>query len=241
MAWVLGSAGLANLFRPRRERPLTFPMMIVVSWSGMRGILSLAAALAIPHAIGGGKSFPARDLIVFLTFSAIVITLLVQAVTLRPLMRAIGLENDAAELPGETAARREMAVAALKALRRSAREATHGAAAAAALRALTDQYRAEAPTDVASYDPAARRRGGRRRRRRRRPAAAAAADAQPLRGQRRGLPQAAAGTRSCRAQRGVSGMSAAARAGPLAFARERETLCAARAGPSRRAGGMGHS
>lgn len=155
MAWVLGSAGLANLFRPRRERPLTFPMMIVVSWSGMRGILSLAAALAIPHAIGGGESFPARDLIVFLTFSAIVITLLVQAVTLRPLMRAIGLENDAAELPGETAARREMAVAALKALRRSAREATHGAAAAAALRALTDQYRAEAPTDVASYDPAA--------------------------------------------------------------------------------------
>jgi CPA1 family monovalent cation:H+ antiporter len=121
----------------------------------MRGILSLAAALAIPHTIGGGEPFPARDLIVFLTFSAIVITLLVQAVTLRPLMRAIGLENDAAELPGETAARREMAIAALKALRRSEREASHGAAATAALRALADQYRAEAPTDVATYDPAA--------------------------------------------------------------------------------------
>ncbi|MGD0720110.1 MAG: Na+/H+ antiporter [Roseiarcus sp.] len=155
IAWVLGSAALANLLRPSRERPLTFPMMVVVSWSGMRGILSLAAALAIPHAIGGGEPFPGRDLIVFLTFSAIVVTLLVQAVTLKPLMRGIGLEGDADVLPGETAARREMAVAALKALRRYGRESPLGAAATAALQALSDQYRAEAPADASVYDPAA--------------------------------------------------------------------------------------
>jgi CPA1 family monovalent cation:H+ antiporter len=155
VAWVLGSASLVNLFARGREQPMTFPMMVVVSWSGMRGMLSLAAALAIPREIGDGSQFPGRDLIVFLTFSAIVITLLLQSITLKPLMRAIGLDNDAGTLPGETAARREMAAAALRALRRSAKEPTHGPAATAALKALTAQYLAEAPADNAHYDPAA--------------------------------------------------------------------------------------
>jgi len=155
MAWVLGSASLANLFRPAAERPMTFPMMIVVSWSGMRGMLSLAAALAIPHTIADGSDFPARDLIVFLTFAAIVITLLLQSATLRPLMRAIGLENDEQALPGETVARREMAAAALKALRRSAKAPALRPAAAASLKALTAQYLAEAPVETDVYDPAA--------------------------------------------------------------------------------------
>jgi CPA1 family monovalent cation:H+ antiporter len=155
MAWVLGSASLANLFRPAAERPMTFPMMVVVSWSGMRGILSLAAALAIPRETAGGAEFPGRDLIIFLTFSAIVITLLLQSATLKPLMRAIGLENDTLNLPGETAARREMAAAALKVLRRSAREPSLESAAAASLKALSAQYLAEAPADVDVYDPAA--------------------------------------------------------------------------------------
>ena len=154
MVWILGSASLANLLRPAVERPMTFPMMVVVSWSGMRGILSLAAALAIPHAIADGSDFPARDLIIFLTFAAIVITLVVQSVTLKPLMRAIGLENDSQSLPGETTARREMAVAALKVLRRWARDPSLTPAAAASLKALTAQYLAEAPADVEIYDPA---------------------------------------------------------------------------------------
>jgi Na+/H+ antiporter len=154
MAWVLGSTSLANLFRPVEERPMTFPMMVVVSWSGMRGILSLAAALAIPHTIGGGGEFPGRALIVFLTFSAIVITLLLQSITLKPLMRAIGLESDAQDLTGETAARREMAVVALKTLRRRTRECPPGTAVDA-LKALSAQYLAEAPAAAKSYDPAA--------------------------------------------------------------------------------------
>jgi monovalent cation/hydrogen antiporter len=155
VAWVLGSAALANLFRSHQERPLTFPMMAIVSWSGMRGMLSLAAALAIPQTIGGGEAFPARELIIFLTFAAIVITLLLQAVTLKPLMRAIGLESESNALPGEIAARREMAVAALKALRRRAREPSLSAAAAASLKALSAQYFAEAPASAEAYDPAA--------------------------------------------------------------------------------------
>ena len=155
MAWILGSATLANLFKPVLERPMTFPMMVVISWSGMRGMLSLAAALAIPHTIAGDEPFPARDLIVFLTFSAIVVTLILQSATLKPLMRAIGLESDEESLPGETAARREMAVAALKVLRRSGRQALPGSAAAVSLKALTAQYLAEAPPDALVYDPAA--------------------------------------------------------------------------------------
>lgn len=154
MVWVLGSASLANLLSPAEERPVTFPMMIVVSWSGMRGMLSLAAALAIPHMIGGGEAFPGRNLIVFLTFSAIVTTLIVQSVTLKPLMRAIGLENDQQNLPGEAAARREMAVAALRVLRRYSRKAALGPEAAA-LKALSAQYLAEAPPNALVYDPAA--------------------------------------------------------------------------------------
>ena len=155
MVWVLGSATLANLFRPAAERPMTFPMMIVVSWSGMRGMLSLAAALAIPRTTADGADFPARDLIVFLTFAAIVITLLLQSATLKPLMRAIGLESDEQALPGETAARREMAAAALKVLRRGARNPALEPAAAASLKALTAQYLAEAPAETQAYDPAA--------------------------------------------------------------------------------------
>jgi len=154
VVWVLGSASLANFFlSPAEERSMTFPMMVVVSWSGMRGMLSLAAALAIPQTIGDGEPFPGRDLIVFLAFSAIVATLILQSTTLKPLMRAIGLEGDERNLPGETAARREMAVAALRVLRRSARAPSLGAAAAASLKALSAQYLAEAPAD-AVYDPA---------------------------------------------------------------------------------------
>jgi NhaP-type Na+/H+ or K+/H+ antiporter len=118
-------------------------------------MLSLAAALAIPRTIADGSEFPARDLIVFLTFAAIVITLLLQSATLKPLMRAIGLENDEQALPGETVARREMAAAALKVLRRSAREPSLEPAAAASLKALSVQYLAEAPAETGTYDPAA--------------------------------------------------------------------------------------
>jgi monovalent cation/hydrogen antiporter len=155
MAWILGSSTLANIFTPPAERRLSLPMMLVISWSGMRGMLSLAAALAIPPTIGGGDPFPARDLIVFLTFAAIVVTLILQSITLKPLMRAIGLESDDQTLPGETGARREMGAIALKVLRRQVREAHPGSAAAASLNALLAQYVAEASTAESVFDSAA--------------------------------------------------------------------------------------
>ncbi|HEX5974441.1 MAG TPA: Na+/H+ antiporter [Rubrobacteraceae bacterium] len=68
--------------------------LLVMSWSGMRGAVSLAAALAVPLSTGAGDPFPGRDLIVFLTFSVILATLVLQGLTLGPLIAALRLEGD---------------------------------------------------------------------------------------------------------------------------------------------------
>jgi CPA1 family monovalent cation:H+ antiporter len=60
----------------------------VVAWCGMRGTVSLAAALALP------AGFPRRDLVLFIAFGVVVGTLVIQGLTLRPLMRWLGLEQD---------------------------------------------------------------------------------------------------------------------------------------------------
>ena len=83
-------------------------------WSGMRGAVSLAAALAVPMTIQGGDPFPRRDLILFLTFSVILATLVLQGLTLGPLVSALRLrdDDDAGKL-AELQARLEGARAAL--------------------------------------------------------------------------------------------------------------------------------
>jgi CPA1 family monovalent cation:H+ antiporter len=76
-------------FRP--PRPMLRPTVgsgLVISWAGMRGIVSLAAALALPAA------FPFRDLIVFTAFSVVLGTLVIQGLTLAPLLRALNLQDD---------------------------------------------------------------------------------------------------------------------------------------------------
>jgi NhaP-type Na+/H+ or K+/H+ antiporter len=76
-------------FRP--PRPMLRPTIgsgLVISWAGMRGIVTLAAALALPRA------FPYRDLIVLSAFSVVLGTLVVQGMTLKPLLRALDLHDD---------------------------------------------------------------------------------------------------------------------------------------------------
>jgi monovalent cation/hydrogen antiporter len=63
----------------------------IVAWSGMRGIVSLAAALALPIMIDAKHAFPHRDLIIFLTFSVIFVTLVLQGMTLRKLIQWLGV------------------------------------------------------------------------------------------------------------------------------------------------------
>jgi CPA1 family monovalent cation:H+ antiporter len=72
-------------------RPMLRPTIgsgLVISWAGMRGIVSLAAALALPGA------FPFRDLIVLTAFSVVVGTLVIQGLTLKALLRALKLQDD---------------------------------------------------------------------------------------------------------------------------------------------------
>jgi len=92
---------------------------VVMSWSGMRGAVSLAAALALPLSTDAGDPFPGRNLIVFLTFSVILATLVLQGLTLGPLIAALRFEGDGeASTLLELRARLDAARAALDKLER---------------------------------------------------------------------------------------------------------------------------
>jgi Na+/H+ antiporter len=84
-----------------------------ITWAGMRGAVSLAAALALPLTTDDEVPFPARDLIVFLTFAVIVVTLVGQGLTLPLVIRRMRLEDDGAEGREEAKARIRAAEAAV--------------------------------------------------------------------------------------------------------------------------------
>jgi Na+/H+ antiporter len=116
MLWIYPSTYLPRFLFPRiRARdpypPLAWPTAI--GWTGMRGAVSLAAALAVPLTIDAGAPFPHRDLIVFLTFCVILGTLVVQGLTLPMLIRVLGFEDDGLDAREEAKARIKAAEAAL--------------------------------------------------------------------------------------------------------------------------------
>ncbi len=95
--WVYPAAKLPRLLirRIRERDPMPTPAALaLISWSGMRGGVSLAAALAIPLATDVGEPFPGRDLILFLTFAVIFGTLVIQGLTLPAVIRLLHLEDD---------------------------------------------------------------------------------------------------------------------------------------------------
>jgi Na+/H+ antiporter len=120
-AWFFSIPYLHPVFdRLLRHRYLRAPWQerLVMSWSGMRGAVSLAAALAVPMTIDGNR-FEARDLILFLTFAVILATLVFQGLTLGPLIRYLRLKSDTnAGTLMELRARLEGARAALQRLER---------------------------------------------------------------------------------------------------------------------------
>ncbi|MFH9010145.1 Na+/H+ antiporter [Streptomyces sp. NPDC017943] len=91
--WVYPSAFLPRLLSARireREERLTWKAPFVVGWAGMRGVVSLAIAFSIPLTLHGGEEpFPQRNLILFLTFTTVIGTLVVQGLTLPPLIRLL--------------------------------------------------------------------------------------------------------------------------------------------------------
>ena len=90
--------------------------LVIIGWCGMRGIVSLAAALALPLTLPGGAPFPHRDLIVFLTFVVIVATLVGQGLTLIPLIRRLGVGSAWSLHDEQLRVRGAMSTAALTAI-----------------------------------------------------------------------------------------------------------------------------
>jgi Na+/H+ antiporter len=103
-------------------RKLDVRQRLIIGWSGMRGSVALAAALAIPFSIDAGGPFPDRDLLLFLTFAVIVVTLVLQGLTLKPLVRWLDVADDGSEEHEETKARLRAAEAALARLEELADE-----------------------------------------------------------------------------------------------------------------------
>jgi CPA1 family monovalent cation:H+ antiporter len=97
---------------------------LLIGWSGMRGAVSLAAALALPFTLDSGAGFDSRDLIVYLTVAVIFVTLVGQGLSLPSLVRWLGLSSSGPWLPDEAVARMAGAQAALDRLEELESEGT---------------------------------------------------------------------------------------------------------------------
>jgi len=116
MAWVFPATYLPRtLFKAVREHDPAPPLgqVFMVAWTGLRGIVSLAAALALPLTTRSGQAFPYRDLILFITFGVIVFTLVLQGLSLPLLIKLLKLSDDGVEQAEELRARYESTHAAI--------------------------------------------------------------------------------------------------------------------------------
>jgi monovalent cation/hydrogen antiporter len=110
IVWVMGYTTVARWAGAK----LSTAGAAVVAWCGMRGIVTLAAALALPD--GGSAAFPYRDFILFTAFSVVLGTLVVQGMTVGPLMKLVALRDDGSVDREVRLARAETARAALAAM-----------------------------------------------------------------------------------------------------------------------------
>jgi Na+/H+ antiporter len=148
LVWIFPGAGIARLVRSRlrhrsakyrNEKQPGVREIFVVGWTGMRGVVALAAALALPMTIADGSPFPQRNLIVFLTFCVIVVTLVLQGITLPPLVHALGLAGAVGPDCEEKEARRIVLEAALSHIQ--AAEANDSEDSASVYEHLAEHYR----------------------------------------------------------------------------------------------------
>jgi CPA1 family monovalent cation:H+ antiporter len=118
LAWMFVVPALVPAIRrrlPEGRLRSSWQEQLILGWSGMRGALSLAAALSVPIALGG-HVIPGRGLIVFLAFTAIFVTLVLAGLTLTPLIRLLGVGQSEQRIRQGTEARIHVVRAALRAL-----------------------------------------------------------------------------------------------------------------------------
>ncbi|WP_329548157.1 Na+/H+ antiporter [Streptomyces sp. NBC_00828] len=118
LAWLLPATWLTKRLHAKRDYdediPLSWRETVVMWWAGMRGVASVALALAIPLKTDDGSAFPDRDEIVFIAFGVIMATLVLQGLTLPWIVKKLGVQADT---KAEKAFERELAVRAAKAAR----------------------------------------------------------------------------------------------------------------------------
>jgi Na+/H+ antiporter len=121
LAWVFPAVKMASLLRRWTGHPEQQPGprdVFVIGWTGMRGVLALAAAISVPTTLANGVPFGPRNLIVFLAFCVILVTLVLQGLTLPSLIRGLGLAGATGMSAEEREARKialEEAIAYLEA------------------------------------------------------------------------------------------------------------------------------
>jgi CPA1 family monovalent cation:H+ antiporter len=119
MIWVFPAVKIASFVERRwlghtHEEELRPREVFVVGWTGMRGVLALAAAISVPEVLSDGRPFEARNLIVFLAFCVILVTLVLQGLTLPALIRALGLAGREGMDPEEIEARKMVLKSAIR-------------------------------------------------------------------------------------------------------------------------------
>jgi Na+/H+ antiporter len=119
LIWMYPGTWVAHLVRTRilgkTEKPPRSKEIFLLGWTGMRGVLALAAAISLPEYLNNGMPFPQRNLILFLTFSVILTTLVLQGLTLPAIIRKLGIGGMGADSE-LIRARRAMLEAALASL-----------------------------------------------------------------------------------------------------------------------------
>jgi CPA1 family monovalent cation:H+ antiporter len=113
---------LLNKRRPRDEQPLRWKAISLVAWTSMRGIVSMASALALPYVLANGAPFPHRTELILITMVVIVMTLVVQGLTLAPIIRAFNFQPETQHVEEEQIARLEAARRGAEALEDASRE-----------------------------------------------------------------------------------------------------------------------
>jgi CPA1 family monovalent cation:H+ antiporter len=116
IAWVFTSTYLLRLISASLRKRDPYPAwqnVAIVAWTGMRGVVSLAAALAVPLTLSDGSPFPGRDYILFMTFCVILATLVLQGLSLPVLIRRLGVVDDGLANMEERTARLKANEAAL--------------------------------------------------------------------------------------------------------------------------------